>query len=53
MTQEDFAARLGVKPQQVQRYEATDYRSASMERIRQVIRVLGVKLRSPAELRVG
>jgi ribosome-binding protein aMBF1 (putative translation factor) len=52
MTQEDFAAKLGVKPQQVQRYEATDYRSASMERIRQVIRVLGVELRVPAELRL-
>ena len=28
MTQEGLAPRLGVKPQQVQRYEATEYGSA-------------------------
>ncbi len=29
LTQEDLAARLGLKPQQIQRYEASDYHIAS------------------------
>lgn len=50
LTQEELAAKLGLKPQQVQRYEATEYRSVSLERVTEVARVLGVKLRQPAEL---
>lgn len=49
-SQEELAAKLGLKPQQVQRYEATEYQSASLERMTEVARVLGVKLRQPAEL---
>ncbi len=30
LTQEDLAARLGLKPQQIQRYEASDYQTASL-----------------------
>lgn len=45
LTQRDLAERLGLKEQQVQRYEATDYRSATLERIRAVIQALGVKTR--------
>lgn len=45
MTQEDLAVRLGVKPQQVQRYEATDYQSASFARVREVARVLALRVR--------
>ena len=52
LSQEDLAARLGLKPQQIQRYEATNYQSASLERVNQIVRVLGVKLRQPAELRL-
>jgi len=52
LSQEDLAARLGLKPQQIQRYEATDYQSASLERVNEILRVLGVKLRRPAELRL-
>ena len=52
LSQEELAARLGLKPQQIQRYEATNYQSASMERINQIVRVLGVRLRNPAELRL-
>ena len=44
MTQEGLARRLGVKPQQVQRYEATEYESASFARIRKVVRTLGLRL---------
>jgi ribosome-binding protein aMBF1 (putative translation factor) len=52
LSQEDLAAKLGLKPQQVQRYEATNYQSASLERNNKIMRVLGVKLRHPAELRL-
>ena len=52
LSQEGLAAKLGLKPQQVQRYEATNYRSASLERINEIVRVLGIKLRHPAELRL-
>ncbi len=44
MTQEGLARRLGVKPQQVQRYEATDYGSASFARILKVVQALGLKM---------
>jgi len=36
MSHKDLAERLGLKEQQIQRYEATDYCSASLDRIRQV-----------------
>lgn len=52
MSQEDLAAKLGLKPQQIQRYEASNYQSASLERVNAIVRVLGVKLRHPAELRL-
>jgi ribosome-binding protein aMBF1 (putative translation factor) len=42
LTQKELAARLGVKEQQVQRYEATEYASASLARVRAVIQALGV-----------
>lgn len=53
LSQEQLAAKLGVKPQQVQRYEASEYRSASLERVTEVARVLGLKLRHPAEVRLA
>ncbi len=37
MTQRDLAERIGLKEQQIQRYEATDYASASLGRIRDII----------------
>lgn len=43
MSQTDLAGRLGMKPQQVQRYEATDYMGASLARLIEVSRALGVK----------
>jgi len=52
LSQEELAGRLGLKPQQIQRYEATNYQSASLERINQVVRVLGVKLQRPAKLKL-
>jgi HTH-type transcriptional regulator/antitoxin HipB len=50
MTQEGLARRLGVKPQQVQRYEATDYRSASFARILKVVQALGLTMPKAARL---
>ena len=43
LKQEDLAARLGVKAQQVQRYEATEYQTASLARLHQVADVLGLE----------
>ena len=37
MTQRDLAQRIGLKEQQIQRYEATDYASASLSRIMDVV----------------
>ena len=50
LTQEDLAARLGVKPQQIQRYEASDYQTASFARLREIARVLGLDVRESVEL---
>lgn len=44
LTQEGLARRLGVKPQQVQRYEATEYESASFARILKVVHALGLRM---------
>ena len=52
LSQEELAAKLGVKSQQIQRYEATNYQSASLERVNEIVRILGLKLRRPAELRL-
>jgi DNA-binding XRE family transcriptional regulator len=50
LTQKELAKRLGIKPQQVQRYEAGHYAHASLARVQQVahcldVRVAGVSLR--------
>ena len=37
MSQRELAERVGLKEQQIQRYEATDYASASLARIREVV----------------
>jgi len=44
LSQEDLAARLGIKEQQVQRYEGTGYSGASLQRIQEVIKALGVTM---------
>jgi transcriptional regulator with XRE-family HTH domain len=40
LTQRELAERLGLKEQQVQRYEATEYASASFTRLDEIIRAL-------------
>ena len=46
LSQKDLAERLGLKEQQVQRYEATAYASASLSRVSDVARALGIKVRN-------
>jgi DNA-binding XRE family transcriptional regulator len=41
LTQRELADRLGLKEQQVQHYEATEYASASLSRIRAIATILG------------
>lgn len=43
MSQTDLAEKLRMKPQQVQRYEATDYMGASLGRLIEISKALGVK----------
>lgn len=51
LSQKDLSDRLHLKEQQIQRYEATNYRSASLARLQQVAKALGVEVR--ASLRMG
>lgn len=37
MTQGELAARVGIKEQQIQRHEATDYASTSLTRINEIL----------------
>lgn len=50
LSQKDLARRLGLKEQQIQRYEATEYTSASMERVSAVIRALELTVREEVSL---
>jgi transcriptional regulator with XRE-family HTH domain/Zn-dependent peptidase ImmA (M78 family) len=45
ISQRELADRLSLKEQQVQRYEETEYTSASIERVKEVIKALGVRVR--------
>lgn len=44
LTQEELAQKIGLKPQQLQRYEATDYNSASLARVAEIAEILNVGL---------
>lgn len=50
LTQRELAERLGLKEQQIQRYEAENYAGASLSRLQEVMRALGVELRAGLEL---
>jgi ribosome-binding protein aMBF1 (putative translation factor) len=45
ISQKELAKRLGLKEQQIQRYEAAEYASASLTRVAAVIRALGLTVR--------
>ena len=51
LSQRDLAERLGLKEQQVQRYEATEYSSASLSRVREVVRALGATVREEVSIK--
>lgn len=45
LTQKELAEKVNVREQQIQRYEASEYAGASLARITEVVRALGVKIR--------
>ena len=49
LSQRELADRMGLKEQQIQRYEATDYATAKWSRIRQVAGVLSMEIIGPTE----
>ena len=50
LTQKQLAEKLGIKAQQIQRYEATRYRPITLERMLEVADVLGVRLEGTLKL---
>jgi ribosome-binding protein aMBF1 (putative translation factor) len=53
MTQKDLAKELGLKEQQIQRYEETEYASASLARVYEVIKALDIEVREEVILDYG
>ncbi|MGF1627290.1 MAG: helix-turn-helix domain-containing protein [Alphaproteobacteria bacterium] len=53
LSQKALAERLGLKEQQIQRYEAERYASASYQRLREVASALGVRIRNDILLPVA
>lgn len=53
LSQQELAARLGIKEQQVQRYEASDYQSTSLARVAEVFRALGLRIQKDVFLPSG
>ena len=47
LSQKELAERIGLKEQQIQRYEATDYASANLARIMEVARAFGAEINTP------
>ncbi len=45
LTQKQLAQKIGVQEQQIQRYEASDYATASFGRLKEIIRALNIKVR--------
>lgn len=51
MSQRDLGAFIGVAEQQIQRYEAERYRSASLEKLSEIADALDISVRETAQLR--
>ena len=45
LSHRDLAARMGLKEQQIQRYEATEYATANLARIKEVVDALRVEIK--------
>jgi transcriptional regulator with XRE-family HTH domain len=52
LTQREFAKRLGVPEQQIQRYEATLYAGVSLQRLQEVADTLGLEIEEHARYAV-
>lgn len=50
MTQKHLAEKLGIKEQQIQRYEASDYAGVGLDRIREICDALGITVHSSLSL---
>lgn len=48
LSQKELAGRLGLKEQQIQRYEATNYASASLARVQQIAQAIGLRVQADA-----
>ncbi|MDY0279040.1 MAG: helix-turn-helix transcriptional regulator [Salinivirgaceae bacterium] len=48
LTQKNLAEQIGLKEQQIQRYEATDYKTASFGRLLEIANILNLKLKQIA-----
>lgn len=44
MSQKELAHRLGLKEQQIQRYEANEYATANLERLKEIVEALGIEM---------
>ena len=53
LTQKELATRLGLKEQQIQRYEATAYASASLRRITEIMQALQLQIADEMLLRAS
>jgi ribosome-binding protein aMBF1 (putative translation factor) len=52
LSQKALAEKLGLKEQQIQRYESTDYASANLTRLVEISEVLGLKLQLTGGLEI-
>jgi HTH-type transcriptional regulator / antitoxin HipB len=53
MTQKELAVKIGVQEQQIQRYEADRYASASLARLTEISRALEIIFANPVEFKMG
>lgn len=49
ISQKNLANRMGLKEQQIQRYEAEEYASANLRRLAEIARALGISIKEVAE----
>lgn len=50
LTQKQLAQKLGLAPQQIQRYEATRYRTITLSRMQEIAKALGVRVKGEVEV---
>ena len=50
LTQKQLAQKLGLAPQQIQRYEATRYRTITLARMQEIAQALGVRVKGEIEV---